>query len=86
MLVVFDAFEFFEDLLLGEFVFAERKSHDSMAVDMILYLFEPVADNELKLFEVFGSKKRGRVASEHAENKGSDDGRIVLGAVMCQRC
>ena len=83
---VFDAFEFFEDLLLDGWFFAERKGGGSMAVDMILYFFEPVADNELNLLEVFGSKKRGRVASEHAKNKCSDDARIVLGAVMCQRC
>lgn len=77
---------FFEDLLLDGWFFAERKGGGSMAVDMILYFFEPVADNELNLLEVFGSKKRGRVASEHAKNKGLDDARIVLEAIMCQRC
>lgn len=54
-----------------------------MAVAMILYFFDRVADNGLNLLEDFGSKKFGRVISKRGENKGPGDVRIVIGAVKC---
>ena len=69
VLVVFGCFKIFEDLLLGDFVFAEEMSAGGRAVDMILYSFERVADNGLKILESFGSKICGRVASSRDENK-----------------
>lgn len=52
-------------------------------MDMILYLFDRVADNGLNLLDDFRSKKCGRVAPARAENKGLDDVRIVLDVVKC---
>jgi hypothetical protein len=82
----FGCFENFEDLLLGDFGFAERTSAGDMAVNMILYFFERVADNGLKMLESFGSKKYGRVASSRDANKGFCGPRVVFGPGTYQSC
>ena len=86
VLLLFGCFETLEDLLLGDFVFAEEMCAGGRAVDMIFYLFERAVDNGLKMLESFGSKKGGRVASSGDGNKGSCGPRIVVGAVTCQSC
>jgi hypothetical protein len=86
LLLVFGCFGIVEDLLLGGFVFAEGMSAGGMAVDMILYFFEQVADNGLKMLESFESKKYGRVASSKDANKGFCGPRIVFGPGTYQSC
>lgn len=54
-----------------------------MAVNMILYSFERVANNGLNMLEGFHSKKGGRVAPASPENKELGDVRIVLDAANC---
>ena len=54
-----------------------------MAVDMILYFFDRVADNGLNMLESSGSKKSGRVATASPENKRLGNVRIVLDAANC---